>query len=473
MDLLKVFTWEEDEVFEQFSEAIKEKPTLTDGSNYAFWDRSSPFIVQAHIDVVTGGFKGQEWDKEKKEWIKHKDVGKMEVIRKRNLITSKVGILGGDDRAGIMAILAINFACIKKKLPMPSILLTNGEESGGTGMKKFVGVIDKKMFDSVRLIIGLDRRGCGEYVTYIDPDTEVKSYIESFGFNKSYGSYSDSKDLSRFLNIPHVNLSVGYYDNHSSKETVHLDETFLTATRVCEMIKDPIIMRYKIEEEKVYGGYVPLKKYNYLANYGKSATDTAKITTEMEKRRNRCDKLQKDNKLPKLCANYPYLDYLLTDKDIIEGFHVVSSTKNKGKTIEEWAFIFSNKSDDSISKLWKKEFGNMEKIYIKSSAEYKYYLAVKFVDLNDKCARSAAGCEWEEDQILKKSIELAHAQAEADEKKRKEDDLIIDAEVSGEDFAMIHGYCTKFSSGECSGGCHGNRHYCTDTQDPPRMELYF
>uniref|UniRef100_A0A6H1ZH62 Peptidase n=1 Tax=viral metagenome TaxID=1070528 RepID=A0A6H1ZH62_9ZZZZ len=506
MDLLRVFAWKEEEVFSKVAGLILEEPSITDGKDYAYWDRQSPIIIQAHIDVVCSGFKGQEWDKENKEWKKRSEVGKLELLKCRNIITAKVGILGGDDRAGVLACIAINNTCKKDKIPMPSILLTNGEERGGFGMKEFIKVTVIELFAPVNLIIGMDRRGCSEYVTYIDPDREVRDYIESFGFVKSYGSYSDSKDLSRATNIPHVNLSIGYYDNHSSKEVVHIDEMLLTAKRVCDILKDPIDKRYKIEEEKIHkyiGGH-----YDFTEKYlipGKDNADTKKSISATNRRRKRCEMLRETNKFPSLVIYYPYLDYLLTDKDIRAGFHVVSSAGEGDKTLEEWSYLFRENSIDQISEIWKKEFGVLEKLYIKSSAVNKFYLAVKYDSYDLVTAKSACSCESAEtktkaaevDRLVnlelskdgeyeysKKAKEAAEERAafiaeytgetvlevlarEAQEDAEDEVNICeaaIDGKGISDDFVSVHGYCGKYSSGDCDGSCHGNRHYCEDPE---------
>ena len=451
MELLNVFLWEESEVFERVTEVLKEPPTITDGKEYAYWNRKSPIIVQSHIDIVEG--RGGKWDKTERKMVT-KDSPR-EILRSRNVITSKSGILGGDDRAGIMAILQINAICKTSKIPLPNILLTNGEESGGRGMKEFLKIVEREMFAEVRLILGLDRRGVGEYVYYIKPDDEVKHYIESFGFVKDLGSYSDSKDLSRAFDIPSVNLSVGYYDNHSSLETVHIDEVLLTAKRVCGMLRDPIDKRYGIEAERVYPTYAGYNNKYASGNYTKADDKNNKNNnfSASERRRKRCTDLMKNNNLPVLCTHYPYLDYLLTNEDIRKGFHVISTVDSKGKSLEDWSIIFNGPEDDGISQIWRKYFKDVEKLYVKSSNLHRFYLAVK---IKDNTPHSATCEELAEKNIISRLEEklkeaLAAIDAEEEEKKNS---------------GTYSGYCLNFSSGNCVGGCHGDRAYCVHEGGP-------
>jgi len=473
MELLDVFKWSEGEVFEKFTEMIKEKPTLIDPKNYAFWGRNSPYIVQAHIDTVGNSkWKGGKWNNITKVWEDDpEELAKInkppEILRIRNLVGRRNGVLGGDDRAGIMAIVYINNVCKKEKLPPPSILLTNGEESGGTGMGVFVKDVatgHKDILDQVRLVVALDRRGCSEYVHYSSTDMpkEVMYYVETFGFNKSHGSWSDSKKITSEFKIPHVNLSVGYYDNHSEHETVHIDETLLTAKRVCAMIKDPIDKRYEVNE------YVYVKKewpkYNNTNKENKNLPaviqDVTKIAA-VAKRRKRCEAMAKQSNLPFRCTYYPYLDYLLTDSLIRDGFHIVSTPGN-GKTLEEWHRYFDViNGEDEIAKLWQRNYGAMKRVYVKATTARQYYLAVN-IDKNYIIAYNAQLVEDEEELIFKKQddeIKKSLKNIESNVEKK------VDVEMEKE-----KGYCVRYSMGECSGDCHGCRENCNFPEGPNETE---
>lgn len=479
MDLLQVFLWEESEVFERVAKAIDAKPTATDGTNYAFWNRKSPIIIQAHIDVVLEGHSKWKWSKELNDLVPVvKELPQREILRCRNVITSNVGILGGDDRAGVAAIISINNTCKAKGIPLPSILLTNGEESGGTGMKVFINLFSEELFGPVRIIIGMDRKGCNEYVTYVDQVDEVTDYVESFGFIKGYGSYSDSKDFSKKFNIPHVNLSIGYYNGHSTKETVHIDEMLLTAKRVLAMIKDPIEKRYENKKEKIYVPYKP--PVSYINPRWNEAND--KRFDKLDKMRKRCERLREKHKFPSICVDYPYLDFMLTNSDLSNNFHIVSTVSSNGKTLEEWNYLFTSAFPDDICDLWRKHYGDKPKVYIKVDKGNKFYLAVQIKQNDFKTPRSTSIIDFAEEKILadrkKKLEEIAKIM---DKEEIAERNAIIDADsaesnvaeivpndVTLDNFAQAHGYCRKWSEGECSGECHGNIHYCSD----PEIQAY-
>lgn len=224
------------------------KRVYSDNDNYLYVKGTAPMCLVAHIDTVCNKVD-------------------LPVILKvnHNLIENTKGILGADDRAGVYGILEIVRELHANGNPLPSVLFTNYEESGGRGVKAFIatGKFDPRGID---LLVELDRRGCNEYVFYSTTlPVQVKNYVESFGFREERGSYSDISDLTDTYEIPSVNLSIGYYNQHTMRETLHYDELMLTVDRVVEMCEDPIGTLYKVPKPTYkkwsrkdwdeYGGY--------------------------------------------------------------------------------------------------------------------------------------------------------------------------------------------------------------------------
>ncbi len=480
-EIIKILEWREDKVIKNFSKMYGEPPTITDGEMYAFWNNKSPILLQAHIDVVKD-FMTRRWDKDKNDFVDQTDdMGpkRVDLIRRRNIVRNKNGILGGDDRAGIIAMMFIKEMCETEKMPMPSLLLTNKEETGGQGMKKFIKDVKTLPSDmeSVRIIIGLDRRGNGEFVTYVEQDIEVKEYIESFGFVKFFGSYSDSKDLSEHLKIPSVNLSVGYYDPHGKSESLHLDETWLTATRVAGMIADPISKRYVVRtytytstwkgNSDYSGSWVAGKIWDSIKRCyvwpedsdqakdqnKKDAKKIYNLAKSIQKRQDKCAAIRKKNvNVPVTCESYPYMDYLLSDDKIIEGFHVVS-TPGYSRSLEEWDEVFHSKAPCYTK--WNMVFGFAKKLYVKSSSSNLFYLAIK---LGQGHPTSATSCE-----VAERDVNLANTKGgNANVTVVTPPAPITDPEKLLE---SQKGYCRKFSKGDCDGGCHGDQATCPYTRD--------
>lgn len=233
---------EHEVIFHAAAVLSKHYEVITDYDNYLVVQGDSPICLVAHVDTVSFGTLNMvlKWN--------------------RNVIRNTEGILGADDRAGVFAILEIVESAKKSGLPMPSVIFTNYEESGGRGVKE---LIKSKVFDTsnTKLFVELDRKGSNEYVYYTSSlPREVKDYVESFGYIQKDGSYSDIMDLAFEYHIPAVNLSIGYYSQHTQFETLHYDEMFLNINRVKDMLKDPITQLYKLSDADCiswmgYGGY--------------------------------------------------------------------------------------------------------------------------------------------------------------------------------------------------------------------------
>jgi hypothetical protein len=206
-------------------------PGAVTGRDYALIPGTpgSPFMLVCHIDTC------------------HRP--KIQLRQTGNVLSNVYGLLGADDRAGVYAALTIH-AQAKIK---PHILFTDLEECGGIGAKEAAKHLHCP--PGVKLLIELDRQGCNEFVTYQDQSKQVLDYVKSFGFIESYGSYSDIADIAPIWDIASVNLSVGYYNQHSEYETLHQDELGLTISRVLAMTERPISKAYKPLRRPKYSGY--------------------------------------------------------------------------------------------------------------------------------------------------------------------------------------------------------------------------
>jgi len=183
--------------------------------------------------------------------------------------------LGADDRAGVYAVLRLREMCLAEGVQMPHILLTDGEESGGIGVRACIkdGVLAPWM-DDVTLMLEFDRAGADEAVTYSgDLPPKTKEYLKSWGWRLGHGSYTDIATLITEYETPGVNLSVGYYNQHTDKETLvvrHLEGTIETAFR---MLKSPFTIKEK-QKEKVFTSYGYGKSgYGHLSSWDSPARD--------------------------------------------------------------------------------------------------------------------------------------------------------------------------------------------------------
>lgn len=150
--------------------------------------------------------------------------------RVKNVMWSPDG-LGADDRAGVYSIVQI----VKSGL-RPTIIFTADEELGCVGAEKLIKDIPEAP-TQLKYIIELDRRGSNDCVFYSCANSKFDEYVESFGFVTNFGSFSDISVICPQWGVAGVNLSIGYYDEHSVSETLYIGQMLSTIEKVKHMLK--------------------------------------------------------------------------------------------------------------------------------------------------------------------------------------------------------------------------------------------
>lgn len=173
----------------------------------------------------------------------------------KNVMWSPEG-LGADDRAGVYSILQI----VKSGL-RPHIILTTDEETGGLGAQALADKYSEAApFTDLKYMIELDRRGINDCVFYDVANPKFTNHIESFGFVTDYGSFSDICTLSPVWKKCSVNLSVGYIDEHTLAEHLHVNAMLNTIDKVKRILQQKEIPDFEYIEQPAY--------YNYGNVYG-------------------------------------------------------------------------------------------------------------------------------------------------------------------------------------------------------------
>lgn len=150
--------------------------------------------------------------------------------RVKNVMWSPDG-LGADDRAGVYAIVQL----LKSGL-RPTVIFTTDEELGCLGADKLV-LQNPQTPTELKYIIQLDRRGSDDCVFYSCNNPEFDAYVESFGFVTNFGSFSDISAICPTWKVAGVNLSIGYYDEHSVSETLYIGQMYNTIKKVKRMLE--------------------------------------------------------------------------------------------------------------------------------------------------------------------------------------------------------------------------------------------
>lgn len=212
-----------------------EKITAT--SHYILCEGTEPIMLVAHMDTV---FKTPPKN--------------IYYDRRQRVMWSPQG-LGADDRAGIFAIMKIIQDGYR-----PHVCFTTDEEKGGIGASILTSKIPKAPFD-LKYIIQLDRQGICDSVFYYCDNLDFENYVQQYDFITDWGTFSDISVICPAWKIAGVNLSIGYFDEHSKTETLHTDALYLTIKKVEKMIEDidnaPIFeyiaMPYDYYLNKIYG----------------------------------------------------------------------------------------------------------------------------------------------------------------------------------------------------------------------------
>ena len=151
--------------------------------------------------------------------------------RYKNVMWSPDG-LGADDRAGVYSIIQILKAGLR-----PTVILTCGEEIGGVGATALIKDYPQP-FTEIKYLIELDRRGVNDCVFYDCANPDFNEYIESFGFITNFGTFTDINIICPKWGVAGVNLSIGYYNEHSTSEILHIGQMYSTITKVKKMLED-------------------------------------------------------------------------------------------------------------------------------------------------------------------------------------------------------------------------------------------
>ena len=163
-----------------------------------------PVMLVAHLDTV------------------HKETVK-EIYKVGGAWSSPQGI-GGDDRCGIYMILSLI-----EKLPFkPYVLFSTDEEIGCVGTGKFLKDYPVNEFE-IKFMIEFDRKGNNDAVFY---DCENSNFIDfvlgKTGYKFQHGAFTDICEIMSAWDVAGVNLSCGYYNAHTLKEYVVIDEMLNT-----------------------------------------------------------------------------------------------------------------------------------------------------------------------------------------------------------------------------------------------------
>lgn len=210
---------------------------VSTGVGFVYAPGSFPVLICAHMDTV------------------HKDLP-YTITDKDGIISSPNGI-GGDDRCGIVMCFEIlkHVDC--------HVAFFEDEEIGGVGSAKFAKT-DFCRNMNVRYIIELDRKGSKDAVFYDCDNPEFTKFITQEFWVKDTGSFTDICNISDIIGVASVNLSCGYYKQHTTAEYVNLEEMTKCTNEVIKLLA-------RTDVNKTFEWIE--KKYNYSGKWATSYQD--------------------------------------------------------------------------------------------------------------------------------------------------------------------------------------------------------
>ena len=226
-----LFAWLHNQLSEYYGKA-----NTVNGGDYLFFQGNCPTMLCAHLDTV------------------HKRQPTT-IVDDGMCVSSPQGI-GGDDRCGVYAVLAI-LKAVEGEGKKPYVFFSTDEEVGGASTKRAAQEI-KNRVAGVGYMIQIDRRNSVDSVYYKCGNTKFKEFIDAHGFIEAQGSFTDICNLSPVFDLASVNLSGGYYNEHTTNEYVVYDELQVTIDKIVKIIadtKDDVVYTYC--ENKPKSTYVP------------------------------------------------------------------------------------------------------------------------------------------------------------------------------------------------------------------------
>ena len=205
-----------------------------------------PVVLLAHLDTV---------DEKRTKY-------EMVYDPKKEIIASLYS-LGFDDKAGLVAILKILEAGYR-----PSIVCCTGEEIGCVGAGQLIAEHPICPFKhQPKYLIQLDRRGLTDCVFYDCDNDEFVKYIESFGyFKEAFGSFTDISVIAPKWGVAAVNLSIGYYNEHTRDEYLDVRGWLKTIEQTKVILDDIANAPFFKYEERIqsFGYFSLLNGYDYF-----------------------------------------------------------------------------------------------------------------------------------------------------------------------------------------------------------------
>ena len=221
-------------VFKRFSSIPNQRKILCGRSPerfiYLSGSRENKVLLVAHADTYWDGGRPSQ----------HNVIRDADVLRSSN---RNVG-LGADDRAGCAIIWLLQHLG-------HSILITDGEEQGRRGSTYLMEenpVLVDEIQKNHQFVIQLDRRNGTDFKCYSVGSVAFRNYIAAETGYTEPDILASTDIVTLCTEITGVNLSIGYRNEHTSLECLHLSEWQSTLDLCRRWLAQEDLPRFEIED---------------------------------------------------------------------------------------------------------------------------------------------------------------------------------------------------------------------------------
>jgi Zn ribbon nucleic-acid-binding protein len=163
-------------------------------------------------------------------------------------LPSQTGI-GGDDKCGI-------YMCLRALETMDRVkaVFFRFEETGCRGSAE----ADMEFFSNCGFVLQCDRRGSSDFITTAagvglaseEFKEKTRAIYESYGYKESSGLSTDVAKLkTKKLGVSAANISCGYWDPHTDKETINIEDLDVCEEMVLSIMNEFSGQEFKHEYE--------------------------------------------------------------------------------------------------------------------------------------------------------------------------------------------------------------------------------
>ena len=185
--------------------------------------------------------------------------------------------IGGDDKVGVFMCLSLLKDCENIK-----VVFYRDEEGGCKGSTQSI-LHNKEWYKDCSFLLACDRRGrsdlildtagCSNLMVSDEFQNDFDHIFEKYNFTKGSGTVSDATNMfEKGINISCLNVSVGYYNPHTSYEYIDTRDINNTYKMLLDMVE---ITKKKYPNTPIhktsYSTYNPNYSKNFSPNFSFSA----------------------------------------------------------------------------------------------------------------------------------------------------------------------------------------------------------